>query len=115
MLEIDKDNNIKLTRGDTAYIDITSFVDGEGDPYFLHEGDKIYFRLKTEKYILTKQLALDLAENTATLILNPQDTLGLSFATHRYEMELVTYQEEHFTFFADKNFTIGRELEVHNG
>lgn len=115
MLRIDEQNNIFLTRGDTAYIDIISFTDGNGNPYFLQEGDKIYFRLRTDKYMLTKELALDIAENSATLILIPQDTINLPFAVHKYEMELVTNQAEHFTFFADRNFTIGRELEVHNG
>lgn len=113
MLVIDKDNNILLTRGDTAYIDIIDFYDIDGNPYTLEEGDNIYFRLRTSRVLLTKKLSIDLENNTATLLLEPKDTSYLPEKTHKYEIELVTHKNEHFTFVADKNFTIGKEQEVH--
>lgn len=113
MLEIDKQNNILLTRGDTAYIDFEDFIDIDGNPYELQENDTIYFRLRTSKVLLTKTLSIDLENQTATLLIEPKDTINLPMTTHKYEVELVTHQNQHYTYIADKNFTIGKEQEVH--
>lgn len=113
MLKIDDQNNITLTRGDTAYIDIDEWVDYDGNVYYLEEGDRVYFRLRTTKQILTKELVVDWESNVATLIIEPRDTIPLPVAAHRYEIELVTANDEHFTFVANKIFTIDKEQEVH--
>lgn len=114
MLDIDRNQNITLTRGDTAYIDIIGLKDKDGTAYTLVSGDVIWFRLKGTT-LFEKQLSIDTEENFATLTLEPEDTEDLAFSMYKYEMELVTSIGEHFTFIADKNFTIGKELEVHNG
>lgn len=114
MLYIDRDGNITLTRADTAFIDVTSFKNQVGETYQLFEGDKVYFRLKTNP-ILEKELTIDLLNNKAGLHIIPDDTAGLPFTTFKYEMELVTSTGEHFTFIADRNFTVGKEVEEHNG
>ncbi len=113
MLIIDEYNNITLTRGDTAYIDLSEFFDYDGDTYYLQQGDKIYFRLRTPKQILTKELEINTGLNMATLTINPEDTIPFAFGDYRYEMELVTVDNEHFTFIADKRFTVDKEQEVH--
>ena len=114
MLVIDKQNNITLTRGDTAYIDIDNFIDYDGNTYYLQEGDRMFFRLRTTKQLLTKEMVVDWENNIATLIIEPRDTIPLPVAAHRYEIELVTIDDEHFTFVANKIFTIDKEQEVHN-
>lgn len=114
MLYIDRDVNITLTRADTAFIDVISFKNQKGETYQLFEGDKVYFRLKTNP-ILEKELTVDLVNNRANLHIIPEDTAELQFTTYKYEMELVTSAGEHFTFIADKNFTVGKEVEEHNG
>lgn len=115
MLEIDRNGNIKLTRADTAYIDVIDLKDKDGTAYTLVSGDVIWFRLKGAATLLEKQLIIDTDLNFATLTLEPEDTEDLAFSTYKYEMELVTSIGEHFTFIAYKNFTIDNELEVHNG
>lgn len=115
MLNIDNRQNITLTRGDTAYIDVTGLKNRDGTAYEFEDGDKVYFRLKGEQILIEKEADIDLVENTATLTLYPDDTEDLTFTSYRYEMELVTANDEHFTFIADKNFVIGVELEVHDG
>lgn len=114
MLYIDREGNMTLTRADTAFIDVTSFKNQVGETYQLFEGDKVYFRLKTNP-ILEKELMIDLLNNKASLHIIPDDTAGLPFTTFKYEMELVTSTGEHFTFIADRNFTVGKEVEEHNG
>ena len=114
MLEIDKDNNIKLTRGDTAYINLDPLINSDGTVYEFQEGDKIYFRLRTNTYrLLTKELEIDLSTNTATLSIDPLDTANFPLGVHKYELELVTVLNEHFTFIANKKFILDRELEGH--
>lgn len=115
MLNIDSLLNITLTRGDTAYIDVTGLKNKDGTAYTFVEGDAVYFRLKGGSTLITKELDIDIEHNKATLTLYPDDTEALSFTGYKYEMELVTSTDEHFTFIADKNFYIGIELEAHNG
>lgn len=114
MLNIDRWQNIMLTRGDTAYIDVTELKNKDGTTYTFVASDMVYFRLKGPEMI-EKQLDIDLLNNKATLTLEPEDTEALNFTSYKYEMELVTSIGEHFTFIADRNFVIGLELEDHNG
>ena len=108
MIEIDASNNIKITRGDTATIDI-SIIDEEGEEYTLREGDQIIFSVKRlssqasvliEKVLTNKQLVLD-----------TDDTDALSFGKYKYDMVLIS-ESEVSTFICFKDFII--EEEVHN-
>ena len=115
MLRIDN-QDISLTRGDTAYLQFIPQVEGENHKridYVLNDGDTVIFRLKSTKSIFEKDCVIDLAENTSILVLVPDDTINLDFATYYYEVELVTIYGEHFTFIANKRFTIGKEIEPH--
>lgn len=114
MLDVDRDQNIKLTRGDTAYIDIVELRNRDGAIYELVEGDRVFFRLKAGT-IIAKELDIDLLNSRASLHILPTDTIGLSYTSYKYEMELVTSTGEHYTFIADRNFTITEEVEEHNG
>ena len=114
MLNIDRNLNITLTRADTAYIDVSVLKNADGTDYTYEDGDAVYFRLKADS-MLEKQLGIDFENNKSTLTLNPNDTIQIPVGIYKYEMELVTAIGEHFTFIADKNFTISKELEVHDG
>ena len=112
-LKISKNYDIKLTRGDTAYIEVSDFAydDGTGEVYTLGENDKVYFRLKGLGQYIEKELEIVLSNNTALLTLNPADTKDLDFETYKYELELVTSSDEHLTFVENRDFTIGVEQE----
>lgn len=112
MLDIDRNQNITLTRGDTAYIDVATLKNADGTDYEYTASDKVYFRLGT---LIEKELDIDLENNKSTLTLEPEDTINIDFGIYKYEMELVTELDEHFTFIADKNFMISKELEAHDG
>ena len=43
----------------------------------------------------------------------PEDTIPFDFGDYRYEIELVTGDDEHYTVIADSVFKIGTELEHH--
>lgn len=108
MIVIDTSNNILITRGDTAVIDI-SIKDENGEEYTLQEGDQIIFSVKRiatqpdviiEKVLTSKQLILDSA-----------DTDALTFGTYKYDMVLISGSDVS-TFICFKDFIVGEE--VHN-
>lgn len=110
-----EDRAIFLTRGDTAFIKATP-IDGDED-YTFQDGDKVIFRLRRKagqgEIACEKECVIDFVENQAVLTLAPEDTENCEFKEYRYEFELVTADDEHFTFVADEPFTIGKELENH--
>ena len=109
MLSI-RNNEIYITRGDSAYIQV-ELIDDNGAVYTPVSGDKLYFRLK--KSIFGNALLLMKTINTQnmTLELTPNDTSSLEFTSYRYEIELVTVDGNHFTVVHDKPFFVGVELE----
>lgn len=106
---------IYLTRGDSGYIKATP-IDGEED-YIFQDGDRVIFRLRRKAgqgdIACEKECMIDFEQNEAVLHLVPEDTIDCEFKEYRYEFELVTSEDEHYTFVADEPFTIGKELENH--
>lgn len=119
MLTITPNGEIHLTRGDTAFIEpIVEIEDkekkGKFDPYEYQDGDRVIFRLAlnvNSPLLIEKDCYIDLENNTATLTLNPEDTIGLEPKVYFYCMELVTAADNHFTFIENTRFTIGKEME----
>ena len=106
MVVIDTDNNMLITRGDTATIDI-SIKDDNDQEYALQPGDKIIFSVKK---IATQSIILLQKElTTKQLVLDSADTSGYSFGTYKYDMTLVTASEV-CTFICFKDFIIGEEV-----
>lgn len=110
MLNIDENNNIYLTRGDTAIFDI-SLTDEEGNPYIMGVDEIIIFSLRK---LYDKGLILIQKQSvTPSFSLDTVDTKNLTFGKYKYDIYLynqVTYKLD--TFLADKDFVIGEE--VHN-
>ena len=112
---------IYMTRADSAKLQAVPKLkneQGELEPYVLEEGDRIFFRLKrkaddTYQVICEKECEINVAENQAILSLVPEDTKDCEFKEHRYEFELITYDDFHSTFIENQPFTIGKELERH--
>lgn len=108
MIVIDTSNNILITRGDTAIIDI-SIKDEQGQEYTLQAGDKILFSVK--KIAATPNTVLEKTLNNKQLVLSSADTDNLSFGTYKYDLTLITATEV-CTFINYCDFIIGEE--VHN-
>lgn len=115
MFTID-DNRIYLTRGDTADIAV-SLKNLDDSDYEMQDGDTLYFRMKRyatkdASDILVEKIA-EVTEDEVIISLVPTDTLELAFGVYRYEVELVTYDDKHYTVIADTEFEVGKELENH--
>ena len=103
------DNTIYITRGDSLTVTIT-LVDENGYPYETQEGDIIYFRVKKSAYaadiLIEKEVDLD----TYEIDFVESDTKDLAFGEYRYEVEVVTEQDDHYTVIKNAPFIIGEEL-----
>lgn len=104
MFEIGKNNLIKLTRGDTCYIEVKLIGN-----YEIQEGDVIHFSVK--KRISDENYAIHIAMPAgAILVINPSDTKDLEFGRYWYDVQLNTVDGEVFTLTGPNGFWIMEEI-----
>ena len=103
MLDINNEN-ISLTRGDTAIIELDITINNQ--PYIFSDADKIIFSVKQSyddaDYILQRQLT------SKYITLNHEDTKSLEAGTYVYDVQIsfadgqvVTYGPGKFKLTAD--------------
>lgn len=85
MFNIDDDNNIELTRGDTAYIDL-ELTDGNGKEYVPEQGEELIFTVKSNPRFCEALLQKPL--EGLRLKLDSADTECLSFGNYWYDIQL---------------------------
>lgn len=105
MLKIDEEDNIYLTRGDTAIIDIALF-DEDGEPYAMLSSDRLVFTLRKlyDKGVILIEKEVDEPSFSFT----SADTKDLDFGAYNYDIYLKNTGKID-TFIAEKTFTIGEE------
>lgn len=85
MIHID-DNNITITRGDTALLTL-SITDQDDQPYIPVEGDNIYLTIKpdinNEYYVLKKKF-----NDIQKLSITKSDTIDLNFGKYFYDVRI---------------------------
>lgn len=101
---------ITLTRGDTFMAQI-SIADSNGEPYVPVEGDSVRFAMKAKctdaEPLLVKEIPID----TLKLVLEPEDTKGLSFGTYVYDIQLTKATGEVDTFITTAKIKITEEVD----
>ena len=113
MFVIDENQNIILTRGDSALFSVTLRMDGE--VYEMQEGDRIDFGIKAD-YDDSECLVHKTSDtNPAVFQLNPEDTSELEFGGHYYDVQFVNAEGFTQTFIVKKKFKIDKEVTVPNG
>lgn len=110
MLQIDSQNNITLTRGDSLTLTVSMTKDNQ--TYTPTEGDSLRFAL-SKGYKGQPQYALKLEKDidisTLTFTLGSTET-QLPYDTFNYDVEL-TYQDGNVDTFISGLFTITGECE----
>ena len=89
--DISSENDIFITRGDSAEFEIVLFSDDD-EPYVCQDGDVIEF---TMKRFLTDRTALInkiIPTNTLVLLLLPDDTKDLNIGEYHYDISLTNGQ-----------------------
>lgn len=109
MLKISKDNTIRLTRGDTAWLPvrITNTATNEEHPLT----DKDTLTLTVRKHCLNTNACLQktlVGENIFHI--EPKDTADLAFGRYKYDVQLTTAAGDVYTVIAPTGFEIMQEV-----
>lgn len=103
------DNSIRITRGDSLTINV-SLTDNDGYPYVPIEGDEVWFTVKkraiAEDVLIRKSIDIE----TLALELEESDTENLAFGEYKYEIEVITTENGHYTVIKNAPFIIMEEL-----
>lgn len=110
---IDDDQNITLTRGDSAPFSVTLKMDGE--VYEMQDGDRIDFGVKADYDDAECVIHKTSTANPAPFQIDPENTSDLEFGTYRYDVQFVAANGFTQTFIEKKRFKIDKEVTVPNG
>lgn len=103
--------NIKLTRGDTAYL--TLDLSANSEPYQYEEGDVVTFSVrKTTDDNDTQYLFQKVVAAGETIIIEPEDTKSLEYGRYKYDIQLNTTKGEVFTVIEPSTFQISEEVTL---
>lgn len=113
MLYVNEKGEIKLTRGDTAKLNVDVVYgsnDGSiGDPYEMTANDTLTLTVKRstrdEEYIFQK-----VNKGSTRFQINPSDTTGKAFGKYKYDVQLTTSAGEVYTIIEPTVFEITQEV-----
>lgn len=109
MLKIEE-NNIYLTRGDTAILRVI-ITDATGEPYTMLPEDRLIFTVRKLADIGSPLIDKTVAGNVITI--STDDTKDLTFGKYKFDIYLYNSNTQKLdTFIAEKIFELGEE--VHN-
>lgn len=107
MMYVRDGNCIVLTRGDSAYINVT-LTTIKGKIYELTDGDTIKFTVKQSIY--DKTPIIEKTSTTNVIHLEPSDTSELDFGDYFYDVQLDTAGGDTFTVVRRATFTVDVEV-----
>lgn len=107
MLSVNSNNDITLTRGDSAslYIDL---YDANGDKYSLKEGDYIVFSMAAD---YDAAAVLKKVSASPSIVLTPSDTEELIAGVYLYDIAIRTSSGDIYTPIGVSKFTIMPNLD----
>ena len=108
MLEVTKNGEIKLTRGDTAYLTV-SVKTKDGEPYTVKSDDVLSLTVKRD-YADEEALIEKVITGATTFHIKPEDTKSLEFGMYVYDVQITTVDGDNYTVIADKKFKITNEV-----
>lgn len=103
MFYIDDENNIYLTRGDSATLELSIF-DDQGEPYTPKEGDLIVLTIKTN--VCNYGYKLRKTFESLRLVITEQESERFNFGEYFFDVRLIN-DEMVDTFICEGKFTIG--------
>lgn len=105
MLIVDNDNNIQLTRGDTAILTLS--VKRNGTDYDYSE-DLTQFTVK--RNTVTSEIVLQKTFTGTSIVINPADTKDLYYSDLKFDVQLITPNNEVYTVITPHDFIITEEV-----
>ena len=105
MLIIDANNNITLTRGDTAAITLT--VSNEGSTY---DFSNDLTQLTVKRNTITEEIIFQKTFVSGTIVIDPSDTSSLPYCELVYDVQLITPDDKIYTVITPHKFVIAEEV-----
>lgn len=108
MIRVDEENNVYLTRGDTATLRV-NITDSSGEPYIMLPDDRLIFTVRRLPEKGSPVINKTVAGNVITL--STDDTKDLTFGKYRFDIYLYNSMSNKLdTFIAEKIFELGEEV-----
>ena len=105
MLYIDEDNNITLTRGDSATIELS--IKDEGASYD-YSNDLV--QLTVKRNTVTEEVVFQKTFSTGVIVITPADTAELKYTDLKFDVQLINDQGGVYTVIPPRKFTIAEEV-----
>lgn len=104
-------NNISLTRGDTAWLTVPTYIviGEEKQLYTVKEDDVMTLTVKRE-YKDEEPMIEKKVTGTNLFHIKPEDTKPYDFGTYKYDVEITTADGDNYTIIEDKKFKITNEV-----
>lgn len=111
MLHIDENNEISLTRGDTAYLTVPIHHSITGAEYVLDPNDTLTLTCKrsarTSEVTIIFQKTL---KGSNMFHIKPEDTADCDFRTYKYDVQLTKANGDVCTVIEPTNFKVTSEV-----
>lgn len=105
MLIVDSENNITLTRGDTAILTLT--VKKNGSDYDFSD-DLTQFTVK--RNTVTSEIVFQKTFTGTSIQIDPSDTKDLYYTDLKYDVQLITPDNEVYTVITPHDFIVAEEV-----
>ena len=106
MFRINPDNSIKLTRGDTARINV-AVTNADGTEHAL-SGDTVRLTVKTS--VNSPDVLFQKVAANGTILISHGDTSSLDYGNYVYDVEITTSGGDVCTIVTPSRFTIEPEV-----
>ena len=105
MLTVDSENNITLTRGDTAILTLT--VKKNGNDYDFSD-DLTQFTVK--RNTVTSEIVFQKTFTGTSIQIDPSDTKDLYYTDLKYDVQLITPDNDVYTVITPHDFIVAEEV-----
>ena len=106
------DDNINLTRGDSADL-IVTIRDAGGNVYEMQSGDILTFTVKVN--CNTDDITIQKVRTNNIVTLLPSDTENLAYGSYWYDVQLTTSGDDIYTVIPPHRFNITPEVTFNEG
>ena len=101
MLTIKSNNDIHLTQGDSAYLNV-EITNDDGTPYAIKEGDTLTMTVKATNGTKIFSKTVQAYES---IIIEPQDTINVEVGRYKYDIQLNT-ENQVYTIISVSSFFV---------
>ena len=105
MLTIKSNNDIHLTQGDSAYLNV-EITNDDGTPYAIKEGDTLTMTVKATNGTKIFSKTVQAYES---IIIEPQDTINVGVGRYKYDIQLNT-ENQVYTIISVSSFFVEEGL-----